>query len=347
MVGSLSSIQKRSHRNCATSLGVDDCRVATGGKDSCVLLYDSTPGELRNSGRFEVSAVSSVRTNVLSVDLSGNRVVCGTSCGQLHLFDIRDGGSERILAHTAPVSCVKWLDPARNTICSTSLDGKVKVWDVRHTSIPIHELIGHTAGVNCCDSFPNAAPQDEQSISFGEYYERVLTVGSDRTARLWNLNSGTHLAFKVPSTLSQNAESCCMIRKKPHYIFAVGLDTEYLLVFSLKLNKHIGSLSLGGPNVWVNCIRLCGPYLLVGTNIGKLYFVRYTFDDSYANCNLEVEGSFDYRGSVNDIRFEKVDGNLCVYLAVGTEMRLGRWGVCELGSDCKPQNLINQTIFKL
>ncbi|ORM41049.1 U3 snoRNP-associated protein-like YAOH [Babesia sp. Xinjiang] len=347
MVELLSSTQKRSHRNCATSLSLDDSRVATGGKDSCVLLYNCAPGELSNSGRFEISSVSSIRTKVLSVDLSGDRVVCGTSCGQLHILDVRSSGSDRILAHNAQISCVRWLDSARDAVCSTSLDGKVKVWDLRHTAIPLHELIGHTAGVNCCDSLPNCQSQDELSINFGDYYERVLTVGSDRTARLWNLNSGTHLVFKVPATLSQNAECCCILLKRPHYIFAVGLDSEYILVFSLKLSKHIGSLSLGGPGVWVNCMRNWGSYLLVGTNVGKLLFVRFDFNDNYSSCTLTVECSFDYRGSVNDISFEEVGGELCVYLALGTEMRLGRWGAIEVPNDAKPQNLINQSLFAL
>ncbi|GIX61804.1 WD domain, G-beta repeat domain containing protein, putative [Babesia caballi] len=346
MVDLLSSSQKRSHRNCVTSVGLDGGRVASGGKDSCVLLYESSAEGLRNSGKFEVAPVSSVRTNVLSVDLAGDSVLCGTSCGQLHIIDVRGGGSDRILAHTSQVSCVRWLDYARHVASSTSLDGKVKVWDVRHTSIPLHELIGHTAGVNCCDSFPNAPPADELSINFGDYYERVLTVGSDRTARLWNLNSGTHLAFKVPATLSQNVECCCMLLKKPHYIFAVGLDSEHILVFSAKLKKHIGSISLG-PGVWVNCMRVFGSHLLVGTSIGKLFFVRFSFTSDHSSCALEVECAFDYRGSVNDIRFEGVGSKLRVYLALGTEMRLGRWSTCELESGEKPHNLINQSLFRL
>ncbi|EDO07887.2 WD domain G-beta repeat family protein [Babesia bovis T2Bo] len=347
MVELVSSNQKRSHRNCATSVGVYGSSVVTGGKDSCVLLYDCTLGHIRNSGRYEISAVSAVRTNVLSVDIVGERVICGTSSGQLHILDTRGNGSNRILAHVGQVSCVKWLEATRNIVCSTSLDGKAKVWDIRHTSIALHELIGHTSGVNSCDSLPNTSSQDEFSMGFTDYLERLLTVGSDRTARLWNLNSGTHLVFKIPPTLSQNAESCCIICSKPHYIFATGLDTEYLLIFSLKLNKHIGQFSLGGTNVWINCIRLCGPYLLVGTNTGKLLFIRYTFHDNYSNCTLEIACSFDYQGSVNDIRFEQDKDSLCVYLALGTEVRLGRWGECQLAMDAKPHNLINQSVFKI
>ncbi|GBE59368.1 WD G-beta repeat domain containing protein [Babesia ovata] len=345
MVELLSSRQKRSHRNCVTSLGLDGGRLASGGKDSCVLLYDCSAEGLRNSGKFDVSPLESVRTNVLSVDLAGDRVLCGTSCGQVQLIDIRSGASDRILAHNSQVSCVKWLDSAPNVAASTSLDGKAKVWDVRHTSVPLHELIGHTAGVNFCDSLPNGPPPDELSINFGDYYERVLTVGSDRTARLWNLNSGTHLAFKVPATLSQNVECCCVMLKRPQYIFAVGLDSEYVLVFSTKLKKHIGAISLGGPNVWVNCIRVIGPHLVVGTSVGKLHFVRYTFNDDHSSCALEIECSFGYEGSVNDIRFCSVGSELRMYMALGTEMRLGRWNVCELESGEKPKNLINESIF--
>lgn len=347
MVELIASVQKRSHRNCITSLGYHAGRVASGGKDSCVLLYECTAEGLRNHSKFPLESVTGVRTNIISVDLAGDRLICGTSCGQLHIIDSRGNGSSLILAHTSQINCVKWLDPARHMVCTSSSDSKVKVWDVRHTSIPVHELIGHTSVVNCCDSFPNAPPQDELSINFGDYYERVLSVASDRTARLWNLNSGTHLAFKVPATISQNVECCSMLLKKPHYIFAVGMDSEYVLVFSIKLKKHIGSLSLGSKDIWITCLRACGDYLLVGTNVGKLHFVRYSFSSDYSKCTLEVECSFDYRGSVNDIRFDVSGNELRIYLAIGVEMRLGRWKTAVPDSGEKPQNLINQSLFRL
>ncbi|KAK1444946.1 WD40/YVTN repeat domain containing superfamily protein [Babesia gibsoni] len=347
MVELLSSFQKRAHRNCITSLGSDGGKVASGGKDSCVQLYDCTSGGILNGRKFQLETVANVKTNVICVDLVGNRAICGTSCGQLHIMDALSGTTDRILAHKSQINCVKWLDASRHVVCTVSSDGKAKVWDIRHTSIPVHELIGHTSGVNFCDSFPNAEKKDDLAINFGDYYERVLTVGSDRTARLWNLNSGTHLAFKVPQTLSQNVECCSMLLKKPHYIFAVGMDSEYILVFSVKLKNHIGMISLGGCDVWVTCLRTCGEHLLAGTNIGKLFFLRYAFNSDHTECSLEIECTFTYDGSINDIRAEVSGDEVTLYLAIGSEIRLGRWAAFTPENGERPKNLINRSQFRL
>ncbi|KAK2194887.1 bifunctional WD40-YVTN repeat-like-containing domain superfamily/WD40-repeat-containing domain superfamily/WD40 repeat/Ribosomal RNA-processing protein Rrp9-like [Babesia duncani] len=273
MVEHVNCSSKRLHKNCISSLSLYENRIATGGKDSTVNLLEISNSEFNVVHTFNLLNENIIRFNANSVDLFNENILCGTSAGIIYSIDAHSGNINKIAAHTNAVTCVKLLSFERNLILSTSFDKKGKVWDTRHTKVPLYELIGHTANVNFADTFPFQENKNDYTVTFGESYERILTVASDRTARLWNLNSGTHLAFAVPATLSQNVECCRLIMKKPHFIFAIGLDAEYLLIYSSKLKKPITTLSLG-EHTWITCIEWIPDFLIVGTNLGQIYLIR-------------------------------------------------------------------------
>ncbi|AFZ80909.1 WD domain, G-beta repeat domain-containing protein [Theileria equi strain WA] len=339
-----SSVEKRSHKNCITSVAVHSEVIATGGKDSTVELDQLSQTGLKTIKRYNLIENNIVKCNATSVDITQGTVICGTNVGLVNIIDTREDKINEFPAHKDQISYVKYLTD--NVLVSAGFDRKVRVWDTRNLEIPIHDLVGHTASVNYIDTLPFIQEEDEYSVSFGDNYERILTSASDRTARLWNVNRGTHLAFQVPIELSQNVESCVVMQKTPHYVFAVGLDSEYLLVYSIKFKLHIGSLSIG-KGVCINCIRKFDDLLIVGTSAGKLHFVECSFSKDYSKCEMTIVSTFDFKGSVNDLKITETPDGIVLYSAIGTELRLGRWLNISLDGGIKPKNLLNVSTFQI
>lgn len=188
MIKKIGSVNKRLHKNCITSISVDGNNICTGGKDSTVILLDYHHPDISLIRRVSLLEENIVRCNITSVDFKNPVIVCGTNGGLVYVIDSLGGSINRIAAHSASVSCVKHLSMERYLVVSSSFDKRSKIWDIRHTMTPLYELIGHTANVNFCDSFPFIVQNDEHTVSFGDSYERILTVASDRTARLWNVS---------------------------------------------------------------------------------------------------------------------------------------------------------------
>ncbi|UKJ89429.1 hypothetical protein MACJ_002680 [Theileria orientalis] len=378
-------IVKKCHNNCITSVSFFEDRIVSGGKDSTILIHQRAESELKCISRYNLTNLNGLKCNVTSVDYKDELILASTTLGIVDLIETPSSMSIKFNAHRSPVSCVKFY--SENSIITSGFDNKVRLWDLRNLKLPLYDLLGHTAAVNNIDSLPSER-KDDYLVTFGEGYEKIVSSGSDRTVRLWNVNAGTHMVFKIPNEMSQNVESCCLITKIPNHMFAVGLDSNYLLIYSSKSKNHIYKHSFG-PNVSVNCIRHRRGLLIVGTNEGDLCVFRlydgFTSGNSKngrdsgtrgvgadkvaegdsnrggngisGNGNETDDGEgamgvnginnilvckmvekISFIGSVNDIVVrdavpgEYFEGtlpddavNLTLFLAVGTEVRLGRW----------------------
>lgn len=72
--------------------------------------------------------------------------------------------------HTAGISCLAF-SPSSGSLCSTSLDGTVAIWDpARQTDKCLHSLTGHSDSVNCVVFHPG----DESTFFTGSDDSKVL-----------------------------------------------------------------------------------------------------------------------------------------------------------------------------
>jgi factor associated with neutral sphingomyelinase activation len=115
------------HDDAVSSLVIDKDILISGSWDSTVKVWKVKPAGIEK--QFMVDFVEH-ESKVMSVDINKdkNMVISGSADGKIHLGDIRTGNSIReIHAHTAEVTCVKFLQDGR--IISTGLDNSLRVFD--------------------------------------------------------------------------------------------------------------------------------------------------------------------------------------------------------------------------
>jgi WD40 repeat protein/mono/diheme cytochrome c family protein len=151
----------------------DGSRVATGGGDHTVRLWDLASGQELH--RFEghtgdVTAVAFSMDGRLVASASGDRTV--------YLWDAVQGKPVRRLdGHTDAVLCVALSHDGR-ALASAGRDRTVRLWDVA-TGTPARSLIGHTDWVS--------------SVAFAPDDQTLVSGSHDRSVRLWHVTTGREL----------------------------------------------------------------------------------------------------------------------------------------------------------
>jgi WD40 repeat protein len=110
---------------------------------------------------------------VVMAVLSGTRIVCGSTDGQLRVLNLETGEVERTITIPAKhVSAVVVLQDGR--VVSGSEDGVVRVWDPA-TGEATSTLAGHSGAVDSLAVLPDG---------------RLVSGSDDRTLRVWDIESG-------------------------------------------------------------------------------------------------------------------------------------------------------------
>jgi WD40 repeat protein/serine/threonine protein kinase len=165
--------------------------LATCGEDGDVLIWNAEAGSLvRKLGNGNEKVC---RALALSAD--GHSVLAGTIDGTLRLLDVETGGVRwgPVAAHRSWIQGVAFspVDPSR--VVSVGIDQFVRSWSVGR-SRPLVESDAHADWVH--------------TVTFSADGARLLTAGSDRTARIWRADDLTPLAtFEVPGRATAAAFS--------------------------------------------------------------------------------------------------------------------------------------------
>lgn len=142
-------------------------RVASGGEDCVVLVWNLTSELLQSTKRSKKMNVSDTMTDV---------------SGSLHpatyvsRFCLNLAPSLRLEGHTAPVEDIFFHPGNPNVLASCGDDGNLFLWDTRAPKRPANGVRNaHTGDVNCLDW---SRDRDAQYI---------LTGGADSMVRLWDV----------------------------------------------------------------------------------------------------------------------------------------------------------------
>ncbi|KAF5197182.1 U3 snornp-associated protein-like yaoh [Thalictrum thalictroides] len=181
--------------------------------------------------------------------------------------------------------------------------------------------------------------------------ERLLTVGRDRTMRLWKVPEESQLVFRAPAA---NLECCCFIsndeflsgsddgsvelwntlRKKPAYIVKNAHSTfspideasvkdDGLPNGDIAENGNVKATSSSSSALsWVSAVTVCRNSDLAASGAGNGAVRLWAIDSD----SKKIQPLFDLPlvGFVNSLAFAK-SGRFLV-AGVGQEPRLGRWG---------------------
>eukprot|EP00286_Rhodomonas_abbreviata_P008538 CAMPEP_0181327352 /NCGR_PEP_ID=MMETSP1101-20121128/22052_1 /TAXON_ID=46948 /ORGANISM="Rhodomonas abbreviata, Strain Caron Lab Isolate" /LENGTH=396 /DNA_ID=CAMNT_0023435999 /DNA_START=114 /DNA_END=1300 /DNA_ORIENTATION=+ len=183
----------------AATCSPDGAKIAAGGKDKVIRLYNARTGERiatsgchDGTGQCKCSAdeadcslavpnpVCPVRghhgnVNVLCWSPDGSMVLSGSSDKSLKVWD-GDMLSEMdsTLMHPGEVTCIAWTRDGR-TVLSGCSDGLLREWDATKNFSLLRELAGHSDRVRCVAVSPDS--------------KVALSGSSDRSLRLWSIRS--------------------------------------------------------------------------------------------------------------------------------------------------------------
>ncbi len=256
---------------------------------------------------------------------------------KVYAHDFRSGkAAEPFVGHRAAITSLAFRCNTRQ-LFSGSHDRTVKVWNMDEMCY-IETLYGHHSEVLGLDSL---------------YQERALSVGSDRTLRLWKVVDETQLIFRgheasidcVSMTneeifVSGSQDGCVAVwsvrKKKPiasrpraHGLdgcgSASGLDNWVSSVAAMRFTDVFASGSCdGNVRLWQVC-SFC--YCAAGHAVSHFCFVFLQLGaDNYGMnelCSVEVKGWVNSMCFSQDRRF--------LFCGVGREHRLGRWYTDESG----------------
>jgi len=193
--------------------------IATGGNDGAVRLWDPSTGALRRTlkgpegytpayfsgvsddlaiGRDATSTVLRLQpserrprfvarfapgsgVNVAQFDPTGKRFVYADYAhGTIRIRDLDSGQTTQLRGGPGYVVDAQ-ASPDGRQAAAAGKDGVLYIWDLAHPGRPVHRWRGHAGHINTLDYSADG---------------RIVTAGTDRTARIWNPNTGASLVLR-------------------------------------------------------------------------------------------------------------------------------------------------------
>jgi len=224
--------------------------------------------------------------------------------------------------HKGPVTGLTFQS-GTNQLFSCSDDRSIKIWSLDDRAY-IETLFGHTAQVTAVDCLRK---------------ERVVSVGSDRTCRIWKVPEESQLMFKGHTA---SGDTCKFVNQTT---FVSGSQDGSLSLWSMFKKKAVHTVrnahrreASAGPDAstgttcftssrgWIGAVATCANTDLVASGAGDGCVRLWSIKDSQTGSKsqqLVAHSSIDAPGYVNGLQISK-NAHVLV-AAIGQEPRLGRW----------------------
>lgn len=212
---------------------------------------------------------SKVYTHAASPIASHLLVACGTQHPAVRLVDLRSGSNVQSLAgHGGAILATSWSPRHEHVLATGSVDGTVKIWDIRRAggiigmldqedSLGLHYngLLDTTSGKVRVRASAKAHAAPVNGLTWTDDGGYIVSAGHDRRIRVWDAATGRNtLASFGPSIKNSQLASVSM------FTSPVGLthpgkellfwpnETE-ILVLDLHDGHVVTKLRSGAPNV--------------------------------------------------------------------------------------------------
>ncbi|RMZ55710.1 hypothetical protein APUTEX25_005751 [Auxenochlorella protothecoides] len=327
----------RGHSQSVTALALtaDDRTLYSVSKDGTILRHDIESGnrERMSSGAAAgpsgapaahwvvPGARQTSRAALLACAVSSDGVYVAAGGGSrvVHVWDTRAGLApiKSFPGHKDAVTALAFR-LGTHELFSGSLDRSVKLWSLDDLAY-VDSLFGHQAEVLALDALRT---------------ERVLSVGGDRTCRLWKIPEETQLIFRGYHPVIES----CAFTKGGEWV--TGAADGALGLWSAARKKPLQSIraahsaeadasplgSIGGnAAAGVLSVAVCPASDLVATGAGDGLVRLWSLDKGTKGTKgLSQLGGLPARGFVNGLAVAR--SGRFVAAGMGQEPRMGRWG---------------------
>ena len=305
----------------------DEAHAFTVSKDGSLVGWDVEAGTRRFAftkrvrdhlrakaagGEGSSAGFSDRKPALLTVAVSGdgNMVATGGVSKAVGVWDARSGDHiADFPGHKGSVTGLAF-QKGTNQLFSCSADRTIKIWSLDDMAY-VDTLYGHVSEVNALDCLRK---------------ERVVSVGTDRSCRIWKVPEETQLLFKGHAA---STDSCALIGPTT---FVTGSQDGSLALWSMFKKRAVHTVPRAheaGPGQtagagWVGAVAACPHTDLVASGAGNGVIKLWGVRDAGKRQELSLHSELAVAGYVNGLAFSKNASYLVA--AVGQEPRLGRWG---------------------
>ncbi|PQE33004.1 hypothetical protein CJF32_00001486 [Rutstroemia sp. NJR-2017a WRK4] len=236
----------------------DSAAFLSSSYDHHLKLYSTDT--LALSADFDLGSI--VYTHALSPIAQHLLVACATQHPAVRLVDLRSGASTHALAgHQAALLSVVWHPGVEHVLASGSVDGSVRVWDIRKSSgcvgvLDLEDSRGVTAGGGRRGRDTAKAHMGAvNGLAWTDDGRFIVSAGHDERVRVWDAACGANTLASFGPILKNGHLSNLPILVSPTSLTPPMQDLLFfpnereILVFELHEGRLLKRLKVPGPAV--------------------------------------------------------------------------------------------------